>query len=156
MVADLPAATIFYQQAFGAEEVVRLHGPDGTTVFYAEVKIDGSIIALGAELPQMKGWLSPQSLGGTSITLTLYVEDADATFKSAIDAGAEELLPPHDAFWGDRHSRVRDPAGHEWVICTQLEEHLPEEIDARAKKFFKAVPKEDLVRIRSTHQKPTL
>lgn len=147
MVADLPAAISFYRQAFGAEEGVRLLGPDGTTLAYAEVKIEDSIIALGAEFPGMEGWQSPKTLGGTSVALTLYVDDADTVFQSAIEAGAEEIFPPHDAFWGDRYSRVRDPAGHEWVICTQLEEHVPEEIEARAKKFYQQMAEQETAQV---------
>ena len=141
VVRALPDAIAFYIQAFDAEEVVRMHGPDGSPI-YSEVRIDGSILALGEEMQGMQGWMSPQSLEGTTVALTLYVEDAGATYQRALDAGAETVLPLHDAFWGDRMARVRDPFGHEWAICTQVEEHAPEELDDRAKAFFEQMAKQ--------------
>jgi PhnB protein len=120
----------FYKSAFGAEELFRMPNPDGT-VGHAEIKIGDSILMLADESPQ-NGALSPQSLKGTSFSFVLYVEDADATFKRAIDSGATEKRPLRNEFYGDRTGMVADPFGHEWSISTHIEDVSPEEMDKRA------------------------
>lgn len=120
----------FYRTAFGADEMYRIPNADGT-IGHAEIKIGDSILMLADENPQI-GALSPQSLKGTSFSFVLYVEDADATFKRAIGAGATEKRPLENKFYGDRTGMIADPFGHEWSISTHVEDVSPEEMDKRA------------------------
>jgi PhnB protein len=120
----------FYKRAFGAQEVERMPGPDGTSVMHAELKIGDSIVMLSDEFPQM-GTRSPQTLGGSTVSLFLYVPDVDAAFKRAVDAGAKATMPPADMFWGDRFGKVADPFGHAWGLATHTEDLSPDEIRRR-------------------------
>ena len=94
-----------------------------------------SLLLLTDEFPdsedQVPGFGSPQSLGGTSVTIQLYVDDVDAAYKRAVDAGASPIMPPEDSFWGDRFSMARDPFGHCWAIVTVKEELSPKEVGHR-------------------------
>lgn len=130
----------FYKRAFGAQELSRMPGPDGKGVIHAEIKIGDSIVFLNDELPDM-GSRSPQSLGGIASMLHLYVEDVDAAFKLAVEAGAQVRMPVADMFWGDRYAKVIDPFGHEWGLGTHKEDLTPEEIEKRAQAFFAQMPK---------------
>ena len=130
----------FYKRAFGAQELTRMPGPDGKGVIHAEIKIGDSIVFLNDELPD-KGSRSPQSLGGIAGMLHLYVEDVDAAFKLAVEAGAQVRMPVADMFWGDRYGKVIDPFGHEWGLGTHKEDLTPEEIEKRAQAFFAQMPK---------------
>ncbi len=123
----------FYKNAFGAEEHFRMPGPDGKSVGHAEMQIGDSLVYLCQECPEM-GAKSPQSLGGSPVIIHLYVEDADASFKRATDAGAEVTMPLQDMFWGDRYGTLKDPFGHSWSIATHVEDLTPEEIGQRAAK----------------------
>jgi uncharacterized glyoxalase superfamily protein PhnB len=116
----------FYKRAFGAEEIGRMAGPDGT-VMHAEIRIGDSIIMLGDENPQW-GNRSPLSTNGISTSLHIYVDDADAAFERALRAGAKVRQPLEDAFWGDRYGKVTDPFGHEWGIATRVKELTFEEM----------------------------
>jgi PhnB protein len=120
----------FYKRAFGAQEVERMPGPDGKSVMHAELKLGDSIVMLSDEFPQA-GTRSPQTLGGSTGYLFLYVPDVDAAFKRAVDAGAKGAMPPSDMFWGDRFAKVSDPFGHEWGLATHKEDLSPEEIRKR-------------------------
>src|SRR5262245_25457322 len=120
----------FYTRAFGAKPGERMNGPDGKSVMHAEIKIGDSMIMLSDEFPQM-GSRSPQTLGGTSGSLFLYVPDVDAAFKRAVDAGAKAVMPPADMFWGDRFGKVTDPFGHEWALATHKEDLSHDEIQKR-------------------------
>ncbi len=133
---DTNAAIEFYKKAFGAEEILRVPGPDGKSVMHAEVKIGNSIIMMCDEFPEMDNCRAPASLNGTTCTLTLYVTDCDATFKQATDAGAKPVMPPVDMFWGDRYSKVSDPFGHSWAIATHVKDLTPEEICKAAQEAF--------------------
>ena len=84
---------------------------------------------------QVPGFGSPQSLGGTSITSQLYVDDVDAAYKRVVDAGATPIMPPEDCFWGDRYSMAKDPFGHFWAIATVKEELTPKEVGDRMREF---------------------
>ena len=130
----------FYKRAFGAQELTRMPGPDGKGVIHAEIKIGDSIVFLNDELPDMRS-RSPQSLGGIASMLHLYVEDVDAAFKLAVEAGAQVRMPVADMFWGDRYGKVIDPFGHEWGLGTHKEDLTPEEIEKRAQAFFAQMPK---------------
>ena len=119
----------FYKRAFGAEVVVRMDGPGGK-IAHAEIKIGDSMIMLGDEMPGA-GARSPQSLGGTTTGIMLYVEDADAVFNQAVAAGAQVEAPLADMFWGDRYGKLKDPFGHSWAVATHKEDVAPAEMAKR-------------------------
>ena len=137
VVRNAAAAIDFYKKAFGAEEIDRMLGPDGS-VMHAEIQIGDSRIMLGEENEQW-GTRSPQSLGGVHGSLHLYVENADASFDRAIKAGATLRYPLEDAFWGDRYGKVTDPFGHEWGIATRVKEMTREEMEAAGKEWMAKV-----------------
>jgi PhnB protein len=114
VVQGAAEAIDFYTRALGAEERYRLPGPDGS-VMHAELEIGDSVVMLADESPQM-GALSPQSVGGSPVSLLVYTEDVDAAFQRAVDAGATGTAPPEDMFWGDRCGRLVDPFGHVWAL----------------------------------------
>jgi PhnB protein len=120
----------FYKKAFGATEVMRFPDPSGK-IGHAEIKIGDSVIMLADEYPEM-GFRSPQALGGAGVSLLLYVEDVDARFKQALAAGAKEMRPVKDQFYGDRSGTLTDPFGHVWTIATHKEDLSPEELQKRA------------------------
>ncbi|HEY1170464.1 MAG TPA: VOC family protein [Verrucomicrobiae bacterium] len=125
----------FYKKAFGAKERYRLPAPDGKGVGHAEIVIGNSIIMLADEFPQY-GKLSPLSAGGTSVTICLYVEDSDAVYKQAVVAGAKEVQPMTDKFYGDRSGCLKDPFGHDWMVMTHKEDVSEEEIKKRLEKVY--------------------
>lgn len=135
VVPSAAEALEFYSKAFGAETVMCMTGPDGKGTIHAEMRIGNSTVMLADENPQwdMK---SPLALGGSPASLHLYVEDADALYKQALDAGCTEAMPIMDAFWGDRYGKVRDPYGHQWGIATHKEDVGPEELDKRRAEYF--------------------
>ena len=122
----------FYKKAFNAEELAQLAGPDGK-LMHGLIKIGDSMLMLVDEYPQWDS-LGPKARNGTSVTLHLYVEDADAQFKQAIDAGCSVRMPLTDMFWGDRYGVLQDPFGHLWSIATHVRDVSPEEIRAAAEK----------------------
>ena len=124
----------FYQKAFGAEETLRMPGPGGT-IMHAEFRIGDSVLMLMDEMPDM-GSKSPKALGGTSVGFYVYVENVDAAWKRAVDAGAKQVMPLQDMFWGDRTGCVEDPFGHKWNLATRKENLTPEEIKKRAGAFL--------------------
>lgn len=132
-VNDGDAALEFYKKALGAEVCFCMPGPTGQGVGHAELKIGSSMVMLGEEWPGT-GVSSPKSLSGTTLAVHLYVEDADAAFKRAIDAGATSISPVADMFWGDRMGKARDPFGHVWSFGTHIEDVTPEMMAQRAKK----------------------
>jgi PhnB protein len=130
LIIDGAAAALdFYAHAFGAREVMRMPRPDGK-VAHAEILLGNSHVMLADEYPDM-GYRGPQAHGGTPVSLMVYVPDVDATFKKAISAGATELRPIADQFYGDRSGTLRDPFGHVWTISTHVEDVAPEEIQRR-------------------------
>ena len=129
IVKDAARAVEYYKKAFGATELMRLPGPDGK-IMHAEVKIGTSPIMLGAENPQ-RGASSPETVGGSPVSIMLYVEDVDAVFNKAVAAGAKVQQPVADQFYGDRTGGVVDPFGHVWYIATHKEEVSPEEMKKR-------------------------
>jgi PhnB protein len=124
----------FYKRAFGAQEVTRMDGPDGK-IAHAEIKIGDSMIMLGDEMSGM-GNRSPQSLGGTTGGVMLYVENVDTVFNQAVSAGAQVEAPVSDMFWGDRYGRLKDPFGHSWSVATHIEDVTPAEMSKRMKDFM--------------------
>jgi PhnB protein len=125
----------FYKKALGATEIMRFPGPDGR-VMHAEIKIGDSMLMLADENPAM-GARSPKTLGGSPISIMLYVEDADARFNQAVAAGAKVVRPLMDQFYGDRSGIVEDPFGHSWSISTHKEDVPAEEMQRRAEAFMK-------------------
>ena len=118
----------FYKRAFGAKELFRMDH-DGK-IGHAEIKIGDSPIMLADESPEM-GHKSPQTLGGSPISILLYVEDVDALFKQAVAAGGKVDRPLEDKFYGDRGGSLTDPFGHIWHIATHKEDVTPEEMEKR-------------------------
>lgn len=129
-------AIAFYIRAFGAHENYRLPMPNGD-IAHAELSIGGSPFML-SEPCEESPMPSPSELGGTSIGMHLYVEDVDAIFKQALEAGAEEIKPVADQFYGDRTGTLKDPFGHVWFIATHKEDLSPEQIGQRAAAMFDA------------------
>lgn len=123
-------ALAFYAKAFGAKELFRMPGP-GDSVMHAEMRIGDSNIMLGDEAPEM-GATSPQTIGGSAVSLLLYVKDVNASFAQATEAGCTAQVPPTDMFWGDRYCKLQDPFGHLWAIATHIEDVSPEETARRA------------------------
>jgi uncharacterized glyoxalase superfamily protein PhnB len=139
IVPDAAKAIEFYQKAFGAQEISRHMTPDGKAVMHAQMKIGDSLLMLANEFPPM--CLSPKSRGGTSVTLHVYLENADAAFDRAVKAGCTVKMPIGDQFWGDRYGVVEDPAGHLWALATHKQDLTPEQIAANAKAAFANMPK---------------
>ncbi|MBZ5686482.1 MAG: VOC family protein [Acidobacteriia bacterium] len=135
-VRNAMRAIEFYKQAFGAQERGVAKGPDGK-VMHAELKIGDSVIMLSDEFPEF-GSLSPQSIGGSSMGLHIYIENVDAAFDRAVKAGAQVEMPVADQFWGDRYGKLKDPFGHKWSIATHVKDMSADEMkrsmdDAMAK-----------------------
>ena len=119
----------FYKRVFGATELMRVPGPGGV-LMHAEIKIGDSIIMLADECPQMDA-LGPKTIGGSPVGLMLYLPNVDEVFHRAIAAGAKELRPLQNQFYGDRSGTVEDPFGHKWTISTHIEDVSSEEIERR-------------------------
>ena len=130
IVNDGPAALEFYKNAFGAVELLRMPRPDGR-IGHAEIKIGDSPVMLADEHPEI-GALSPQSVGGSPVSIHLYVTDVDAMFNQAVAAGASVVRPLQNQFYGDRTGGVKDPFGYQWYIATHIEDVSPEELQRRA------------------------
>jgi PhnB protein len=127
----------FYARVFGARELGRMSTPDGQQIMHAELQIGDARLMLSDEMPEM-GARAPVALGGTPVTLHLYVEDADAVVQRALEAGASVLQPLMDAFWGDRYGRIKDPFGHEWGIATHIEDVGEDEMQRRVEAFTRS------------------
>lgn len=125
------AAIDFYCAVFGGTERMRMPGPDGK-VGHAEIVFGDSVVMLADEFPDM-GALGPKTVGGTPMTLMVYVEDVDATIAKAVEAGATITQPIEDKFYGDRSGTITDPFGHSWSLATHIEDVPPEEMEARMK-----------------------
>jgi len=119
----------YYQQVFGAQEVMRMPGPNGI-IMHAEIKINGSTVMLADEMPGMD-FKSPQSIGGSPVGLVVYVEDVDACVARAAGKGARVLKEVQDQFYGDRSGTILDPFGHQWTVATHIEDVTPEEMQRR-------------------------
>lgn len=121
----------FYKKAFGAIEGSRMPGPGGK-LMHAQLMIGDSHVMLVDEFPDW-GAIGPKALGGTPVTIHLYVPNADEVFQQALDAGATVKMPICDAFWGDRYGVLTDPFGHSWSIATHMKDMTPEEMAAAGK-----------------------
>lgn len=129
IIRDAARAILFYKKAFGATELMRFPGPDGK-IGHAEIKIGEGVVMLADEAPAM-GHKSPQTLGGTAISLLFYVPDVDARFAKALAAGGTVTNPLKDQFYGDRSGTLTDPFGHVWTIATHTEDVSGEEMQRR-------------------------
>ena len=120
----------FYTKVLGATERMRMGAPGGK-IGHAELQFGDSVVMLADEFPDM-GYRGPKALGGTPVTIGVYVEDVDKTFDAAIKAGAKELRPVENQFYGDRSGQIEDAWGHRWSISTHVEDVPPEEMQRRA------------------------
>jgi PhnB protein len=134
IIKNAAAAIEFYQKAFGAKELTRFDDPSGR-IGHAELEIGNTCIMLADEYPEM-GILSPLSLGGSGVTLHLYVENVDSVARQAITAGAIVVRPVEDQFYGDRAGKLQDPFGHVWSIASRIEDVSMEEAHKRAAALF--------------------
>jgi uncharacterized glyoxalase superfamily protein PhnB len=128
-VHDAERAVAFYREAFGATEIFRLVEPGGR-IGHVEIDFAGSVVMVSEEYPEY-GLKGPLTLGGTTVTLHLHVDDADAMVERAVNAGAALVRAPRDEFHGERAGTVRDPFGHEWLIGHEIEKLSPDEMQAR-------------------------
>jgi PhnB protein len=126
----------FYKRVFDATERMRMPGPGGK-VGHAEISIGDSVIMLADEHPEM-GACGPRAFGGSPVSLMLYVEEVDATVKTAVAAGAKLLQSVEDKFYGDRSGTIEDPFGHRWHVSTHTEDVPPDEMELRAAAMAKA------------------
>jgi uncharacterized glyoxalase superfamily protein PhnB len=134
-VKGVARAIEWYSKALGAHELLRNVAPDGTSIMHAELLLGDSRFFVVDEFPE--SMQSPATLGGTSITLHLYVRDVDALFNRAVEAGATVLMPVADQFWGDRYGILRDPFGHRWSVASRIEDLSPKKLQERAKAWVK-------------------
>ena len=135
IIEGAAAALEFYQKAFGATELFRMDAGGGK-VGHAEMKIGDSPIMLADEHPDM-GYRSPKAIGGTPVSIMIYVKDVDTVFNRSVAEGAKVKMPVKDQFYGDRSGTLEDPFGHIWTIATHKEDLTPEEIGRRAAEWMK-------------------
>ena len=135
IVKDAAQAIEYYKKVFGATETARMNGPDGK-VGHAELKIGNSHIMLADENPGMgEGHTSATTVGGSPVSLYVYLPDVDKVVKRAVDEGAKILKPVQDQFYGDRNGFLQDPFGHLWGVATHVEDVSPQELEDRIKKM---------------------
>jgi PhnB protein len=135
VVKNGPQSIEFLAKVLGAQELYRSTMPDGRFI-HAEVKVLESVVMVAEESPMNPGMKSPLSLGGTAVTLDLYVEDVDAIVARAVEAGGKVVFPVADMFWGDRYGQVMDPSGHVWALSCDKEQLTPEEVKGRMMQAF--------------------
>jgi len=124
----------FYKKAFGAEEIHRMPGPNGV-IMHAEIQVGDSRIMMADEFPGT-GMTAPANAKTTTCVLHLYVKDAKAAQKKAVDAGATEVIPVQEMFWGDEYGQVQDPYGHRWSFATHVKDMTPEEMQKAGEEFM--------------------
>src|ERR687885_163212 len=140
LIRNADRAIEFYKKAFGAEERFRMHGPDGKAIMHAELKIGDSVFMLTEESQNMKA-LSPESIGGSPVSLYVYVKDVDSVFNQAVSEGATILDQIKDQFYGDRSGYLKDPFGHLWSIATHQKDLSPDELRKAGEAFFEEMSK---------------
>lgn len=135
-IKSCTSAIEFYRKAFDAKVILKVLTPDEGKVIHGVLQIGDSQFMLADEFPQM-GAKSPDTVGGTSLTLQIYTDDADRLFKQALDAGAREAVLLSGVFWGDRYGQVLDPFGHRWAIATHQSDVNQSEFEKAAKEYFR-------------------
>ena len=135
VMKDSNKAIEFYKKALGAQELMRMPGPDGK-IMHAEIKVGNSHVMMNDEIMGSK---SPETLGGSPVSFYLYVEDCDSSHKKAIAAGCKEIMAPADMFWGDRMGCVADPFGYKWNFSTHVKDMTPEEIKKGQDEWMKTM-----------------
>jgi PhnB protein len=135
-VAGASDAIGFYTKIFGAKERMRMGAPGGK-VGHAELQIGDSVIMLADEYPEMN-IVGPKTVGGTPVTISVYVDAVDQVFERAVQAGAKVIRPVENQFYGDRSGQFEDPFGHRWSVATHVEDVSPDEMARRAAKFAPA------------------
>jgi PhnB protein len=130
VVDDAAKAIDFYTKVLGAKERMRMPAPGGK-VGHAELQIGDSVVMLADAFPDM-GYESPKKIGGTAVTISVFVDDVDKTFATALETGAKELRAVENQFYGDRSGQFEDPFGHRWSVATHVEDVSPEEMGKRA------------------------
>jgi uncharacterized glyoxalase superfamily protein PhnB len=133
-VTNSKQAIEFYKKAFDAREIYQMSTPDGKTM-HAMIQIGDSFVMMSDEFPHM-GARSPTTIGGTPITIHLYVQDADKVYNQAIKEGAKSTMPIIDTFWGDRYGIILDPFDHSWAIATHRIDMSPQEMQKAAQEFI--------------------
>lgn len=138
IVSDGLAALKFYKEVFGAEEGDSMMASDGKRLMHGEILLDGHGMFVSDEFTREEGGMcqKPDTLGGTTVRVTVMTDDADGVFQRATERGAEVLMPLQDMFWGARYGQFRDPFGHVWGVNQQLEEQTEAETKAAAEEFF--------------------
>jgi PhnB protein len=126
-------AIAFYERVLGAQERLRLGGPDGK-IGHAELQFADSVVMVADAFPDM-GIQDPRQIGGSPVSMTIYVEDVDATFAAALQLGAQEVRAVEDKFYGDRAGQFEDPWGHRWTVMTHVEDVTPDDMRTRAESF---------------------
>ncbi|HWC12030.1 MAG TPA: VOC family protein [Acidimicrobiales bacterium] len=129
LVDDAAAAIEFYASVFGATERLRMPAPGGK-IGHAELQLGDSLLMVADEFPETGG-RSPRTVGGSPVIVSVYVEDVDAVFERAVQAGATALRPVEDQFYGDRTAQLEDPFGHQWSVATHVEDVPPDEMERR-------------------------
>ncbi len=138
VIRDCAKAIEFYQRALGAQEVSRMPAPDGKTIWHAQLRIGDSIVFMNDEMPGM-GRSAPTPENPVPVTMWLYVQDCDAAFRRAVQAGAKETMKPADMFWGDRCAGVADPYGYLWSFATHQKDLTDEEMRRAGEEFARSM-----------------
>ena|SRR5438093_1872984 len=136
-VEDAAHAIDWYTKAFGAKERMRMPASEGK-IGHAEIEIGDAVVMLADQFEQSSS-KPPKELGGTSVSMFLYVEDVDAFAQRAIDAGATVVMPVDDMFWGDRYGILSDPFGHQWQVATHVEDVPPDQMEERGREAMAAM-----------------
>jgi PhnB protein len=134
VISGAAQAIEWYKKALNAQEIARMPMPDGR-LMHAEIKIGDSFIMMSDEFAEMDGNKAPKNLGGTAVSLHLYVPDCDAIYNQAVGAGAKGKMPPMDMFWGDRFGKLTDPFGHDWSVATHIEDVSEVEMERRVQEW---------------------
>lgn len=135
VVPNAVEAITFYEKALGAEQVMRMLGPGGQGTMHAEIRLGGSAVMLTDENPQWE-MKSPATLGGSPVSMMIYVENVDEVFSRAVEAGCEVKFAVSDMFWGDRMGKLIDPFGYQWAIATHIEDVPGEQMAGRQEKWL--------------------
>lgn len=140
VVRNAAKAIEFYKKAFGAEERFRMNGPDGKTIVHSDLRIGDSVFMLTEEATEMKT-LSPESIGGSHVSMYLCVNDVDEVFNRAVYECATPISPVRDQFYGDRSGHLRDPSGHLWSVAPHKRDLSPDELRKAGQAFFEEMSK---------------